>query len=136
MTRSMNWLGATFSICCALTMVLSSGCGSEHLFDRGELSPLTPVSDGGPPSFSRDVVPALATCISCHGGGAGGWVYDGGPDAWTQTLTRVDQDDPASSLLLEKGSGAVSHAGGVYFAAGSVAYDAILAWIVDGAKDN
>lgn len=119
----------------AMISLGSWGCGTDHLFDRGILGPVTPPLVGDV-SFAQDVVPALSTCISCHGGGAGGWTYDGGGNAHDQVMEIVDLASPSASLLLTKPSGVLSHAGGTHYAVGSEAYNQILAWIEAGAADN
>lgn len=116
-------------------LLVVSGCGTEHLFERGTRNPMGPTNDG-PPSFAQDVLPALSSCISCHGSGTGNWVYDGGADAYNQVLEQVDSESPAASGVLVKGSGGDSHGGGSHFSVGSANYNAILAWIEDGAGDN
>ncbi len=74
-------------------------------------------------SFAKDVVPALNKCTSCHGN----WGYNG-------VKQRVDTAAPASSILLQKGSGSISHGGGQQLSATEVT--TIRDWISQGAKNN
>lgn len=119
----------------AVLLLVSPGCGTDHAFDRGIRNPAAPGLPAGV-SFSANVKPALTVCVSCHGGGAGGWTYDGGGNAYQQVTEVIDIDNPASSLLLTKPSGAVSHGGGTHYPVGSETYNNILTWIEEGALDN
>jgi mono/diheme cytochrome c family protein len=138
--------------------LLLSGCGAENPLQRGESSGATPpdnsspcgakivsfnslaktAQDDCPPtaSFSAAVKPALQRCSGCHASGAGGWTYDNGPQAYTQTLGQLDQDDAATSPLLLKAINQSSHGGGPQFTSTSAEYADILAWIAAGAPDN
>ena len=116
-------------------LLLVGGCAPENIFDRGEGDGL--LAPGGDPgsgdlSFAADVAPLLDPCIACHAGGAGGSNYTG--DA-AQLLPVVDLEDPAASELLMKASGAVTHGGGVFYAASSPQYAILLGWIEAGAAD-
>lgn len=119
-----------------VTIFALSACGTENPFDRGpreadfedSFGPVT-----GDISFAQHVVPALNTCRSCHAGGAGGWTYTGGHD---QVVSVVNTGNPADSELLIKGTGGDGHGGGSVFSASSNQYQAILAWIQQGALNN
>lgn len=122
----------------ALCLLLSTGCGTFNHFERGEDSeglPTAPVV-GGEVSFASNVKPILSGCAVCHGGGAGGWTYGGGANAYAEVLTVIDREDPAASLLLAKASGAVSHGGGAPLLSSGDSYATVLSWIENGATDN
>ncbi|HEY1191737.1 MAG TPA: DUF1549 and DUF1553 domain-containing protein [Gemmata sp.] len=102
-------------------------------------------------SFRRDVIAALSRvgCNSgaCHGSpqGKNGFrlsLRGQDPDLDLATLTkesggrRVNLQSPEDSLVLLKGSGRVSHAGGQLFGRGAEPYQLIRRWITAGAKDD
>ena len=141
-------------------LAVLGGCGAENPLQRGETTAKTPADSppttvctqtsllSGPnqlasivqqtdcPTFSADVRPALQRCTGCHAGGAGGWTYDGGPQAYAQVIAVVDAADAAGTSLLLKGTNQSSHGGGAQFSADSAEYDAILAWIASGAPND
>ncbi|WP_456426325.1 hypothetical protein [Rhodocaloribacter sp.] len=122
----------------ALSLVLL-GCGTENPFDRGpdvDLGSEPGPAPTGEVSFAANVMPVLSKCTACHAGGTGGWTYDGGAEAYAQALAIVDTDHPENSLMLRKGAGKDGHGGGVIFTVSSSEYQALLAWIQDGAPDN
>ncbi len=88
-------------------------------------------------SFATTVHPILtSTCTSagCHASGAGGYSITGDVDAdYLATLDRVVPGDPDGSKLLKKTSGVSSHSGGPLLTPGTPEYDAVAAWIRDGA---
>ncbi|NND72093.1 MAG: hypothetical protein HKN43_10985 [Rhodothermales bacterium] len=119
------------------SILLTAGCFSEHPFGRGQSDgsatgelPLTNLS------FNSDIKPLLSTCTACHAAGAGGWVYDGGVNAYAQAVSVVSPGLPGQSDLLINTRGAANHGGGTIYNASSDAYNAIEAWIVEGALDN
>lgn len=99
-------------------------------------------------NFGTDIVPYF-TRLGCNAGGCHGraegqngfhlslFGYD--PEADFLAVThagggrRTSPMRPESSLLLAKATGVVPHEGGVRLARGSDAYQALLAWIRDGA---
>ena len=100
-------------------------------------------------SFVRDIVPILtkAGCANsnCHGSIRGKadfklslFGYD--PDLDYEAITqanegrRVNRDEPEKSLVLLKPTFQIQHGGGVRFETGSLAYDAILQWLREGAS--
>ncbi|MEA3210425.1 MAG: hypothetical protein QOE70_3482 [Chthoniobacter sp.] len=104
-----------------------------------------------PGAFRTDVMAVLskAGCNlgGCHGNGSG----KGGfklslrgqdPDLDWLALTReqggrrVNQIEPENSLILLKATGTIAHEGGKRFAPGEPEYDALLAWLRDGAPDS
>jgi hypothetical protein len=102
---------------------------------------------GEPPSFRRDVVPALtkAGCNAgaCHGSfqGRGGFRlsllgFDPAADYETIALKsrgrRVLPSSPENSLLLRKATGAVPHGGGVRLTKEDVAYKILHDYIAAG----
>ena len=109
---------------------------------------LSPVAAADRPvSFQNDVMAVLsrAGCNAgaCHGNlnGKGGLKLSlRGEDAELDraALTRgmlgrrIDPQNPESSLLLKKASGAVPHEGGIRFGAGSTDYAILRAWIAAG----
>lgn len=126
----------TRAVVIACVIVLAAGCFSEHPFSRGEDDgtgggqlPLVDLS------FSQDIKPILAKCTACHAAGAGGWTYDGGANAYGQAISVVNLGNPSSSPVLVFGSGS-GHDGGTIFNSSSDSYNAILAWITEGAQDN
>ncbi len=99
-------------------------------------------------SFREQVMPILskAGCNpgACHGSqfGKGGFklsVFGFSPADDHFHITRdglgrrVDLVDPAHSLFLLKPTGAVSHGGGMRFAAGSVDHRILVSWLAGGA---
>lgn len=99
------------------------------------------------PQFLRDVAPILdkAGCsiAACHGkfGGRGDFELslltlapedDYRPIVFGAKGRRINLQEPAHSLLLQKPTGEVPHAGGVRFKKGSVEYQTFLNWIRDG----
>jgi len=107
------------------------------------------VSAADAPSFRNDVIPLLtrAGCNSgaCHGAlaGKGGMKlslrgYDPEADHFVLTQQalsrRVDQQDPANSLMLRKPTRKVAHGGGRRFEEDSPEYEVLLNWIKAGAK--
>ena len=121
-----------------LLAVLLIGCGTENPFDRGEPfdEGLGPDESLGEVSFAANVRPALQSCTGCHAGGAGGWTYDGGGDAYDDVLQVVNLQDPINSRLLVKATGGNGHGGGALFSASSTQYRVIQAWIEQGAPNN
>jgi hypothetical protein len=102
------------------------------------------------PSFRRDVMAVLSRsgCNSgaCHGNlnGKGGLKLSlRGEDAQTDYDTlvrgleqrRVNLQEPAASLLLQKPAGQVAHQGGVRFPRDSREYRVLHDWIVAGAPE-
>src|SRR5205814_1138035 len=102
-------------------------------------------------SFANDITPILikAGCngSACHGAanGQGGFKlsffgYDADKDreaAWTANNgRRVNQKDPASSMLLLKPGGVIPHSGGKRFAKDGPEYRTIHAWIRAGGPLN
>ncbi|MES1207660.1 MAG: hypothetical protein ABUS79_17115 [Pseudomonadota bacterium] len=113
-------------------------------FSRGEPSaPAGASTDAGAPadagalSFATDVYPLLAICMNCHvpGGAASSssLIFTGqsGTD-YDAVMKFVQTASPASSRLLSKVSGN-GHGGGTIYAVGTTQYEAILAWIQQGA---
>ena len=102
-----------------------------------------------PPTFSGDVLPVL-TKLGCNGGNCHGAMngqngfklslfgYHPGDDyamiATADAGRRIDLASPEKSLLLRKPTFQEAHGGGAVLAAGSNAYDTLLAWIRDGAR--
>ncbi len=99
-------------------------------------------------SFVKDIVPIFTKsgCANsnCHGsirGQAGfklslfGYEPDLDYDAIVkaQDGRRVNRQDPAQSLILQKPTFSIPHGGGERFKVGSLEYNAILDWIKDGA---
>ena len=116
-----------------------AGCGSEIPFERGpniDDDLATPPDQVTDISFSADVVPILQSCTGCHTSGTGGWTYSGGAGSHGQVLSVINTTSPANSLLLVKATGAGGHGGGSLFSASSDEYQAILAWIQEGAMNN
>ena len=100
--------------------------------------------------FRTDVIAALshAGCNSgaCHGSpqGKGGFRlslrgHDAGLDLAALTRgamgRRIDRHDPARSLFLLKGTGAVAHGGGVRMAAGGLEHRLLARWVAEGCRD-
>lgn len=140
------------------------GCGADNPLQRGEASialgddTANPSTGNSPcaqalllakssrfaavtqqsdcPSFSADVFPVLQSCSGCHAGGAGGWTYNGGPQAYAQVLSAVDVDAADQSILLLKATNQNSHGGGALFAPDSAEFNSILTWIALGTPDD
>ncbi len=84
-------------------------------------------------SFANDVEPILrAKCVRCHGNSGRFSITNNAPYAGTMQFT--DTTTPASSRLLQKGSGTISHGGGAIFSSTDVT--TISDWISQGAKNN
>jgi hypothetical protein len=115
------------------------------------LAVLTVLSPAGradePVSFRNDVMAVLsrAGCNAgaCHGNqnGKNGFklslrgedpAFDFNVLTRDMLARRTDPQRPASSLVLQKATGAVPHEGGVRFAAGSREYDIFYRWIAAG----
>ena len=113
-----------------------------------------------PSGFARDIGGILTRqgCngTDCHGGVKGkdgfklsinalrprddyGWIVEGGVYQVTSTesggprVPRINLDNPAESLVLQKATQSVEHGGGERFEVGSPDYLAILDWIHKGA---
>lgn len=102
-----------------------------------------------PGSFSADVLPVL-TKLGCNGGSCHGALN--GKNGFKLSLfgyepkndydmivsandgRRVNRDQPAKSLLLQKPAFETPHGGGKLIKTGSPEYDALLRWIEGGAK--
>lgn len=100
------------------------------------------------PSFQREVIPLLGR-LGCNGGTCHGAVK--GQNGFALSMFSADPEkdyfylvrdyggrrlnvfDPASSLLLQKGSGQIPHAGGVRMRVGSPEYEIFQTWIARGA---
>ncbi len=113
----------------------------------------TPAARAGEPrpvDFRTDVIAALsrAGCNqgACHGSpnGKNGFrlsLRGFEPDVDIHTLTRgefgrrIDRQNPANSLFLLKGTGSVSHQGGVRLKAGEPAYEVLKRWVAEGCRD-
>ena len=122
----------------ALALTLMAGAGP----DRPEPRPV---------SFKLDVMPVFfrAGCNSgsCHGAARGkdgfrlslfGYDPDGDYFRLTEQIVgrRVDVARPASSLILAKATGQVSHTGGQLFTKDSDYYQTLLRWVEAGAADD
>jgi hypothetical protein len=98
--------------------------------------------------FVNDVMPVLSkagcNATSCHGSpaGKGGFklsLFGYEPDLDHPAIVkdadgkRVNLKDPAKSLLIQKATGTVSHAGGTRFKVGSPEYNTLLSWVKEGA---
>jgi hypothetical protein len=101
-----------------------------------------------PPQFLRDIAPILdkqgCSTAGCHGkfGGRGGFQLslltlspqdDFDPIVRGARGRRVNLVEPEKSLLLQKATGKVPHAGGERFAVNSPEYNRIRDWIAAGA---
>src|SRR5216683_3226775 len=99
-------------------------------------------------SFVKDIVPIFTKsgCANsnCHGSirGQNGFklsLFGYEPELDYEAIVkaqdgrRIDRADPAKSLILLKPTFSVSHGGGERFKTGSLEYDAILAWVREGA---
>jgi hypothetical protein len=104
-----------------------------------------------PVSFRRQVVASLnvggCNAGACHGtpSGKNGFrlsLRGADPAADYLQLTRdvmgrrTDRNDPAASLMLQKGLGRVPHEGGQRFAAGSVPVQMLSGWLGEGLQDD
>lgn len=89
-------------------------------------------------SFANDVYPVLQQkCQMCHSTTSGRrFQVDSTASATHANLTAnalIDTVTPSSSLLLQKGSGAVSHSGGNAL---GTSYTTVLTWIQEGGSNN
>src|SRR6266516_3330922 len=99
-------------------------------------------------SFTNDIVPIFTKsgCANsnCHGSirGQNGFklsLFGYEPELDYEAIVkaqdgrRIDRADPAKSLILLKPTFSVSHGGGERFKTGSLEYNAILAWVREGA---
>jgi hypothetical protein len=104
-----------------------------------------------PVSFRTDVIAALSRvgCNSgaCHGSpqGKNGFrlsLRGADPTLDYETLVketggrRVNRHSPDDSLLLQKGSGRVSHNGGALMGRSEPVYQTILRWVAEGCRDD
>lgn len=134
----------------AVVFVLFTGirCGSVNVanLDPSDFSGANQTAakcEGVSNSFVNDVVPIFTekTCAdaSCHGAGsAGGMTLTGTNDEIFDAVTsRVSTSDPASSLILRKGTGGLSHGGGQPITSvDDPAYVTIFCWISAGAENT
>lgn len=82
------------------------------------------------PTFATDVLPILTSnCQVCHG-------VDVSNHTNVMRFGAIDTVNPASSLLLQKASGSVSHTAGTIFSSASTQYTTIRDWIGAGAQNN
>jgi hypothetical protein len=104
-----------------------------------------------PPSFAAEILPVL-TKYGCNGGGCHGALngqngfklslFGYEPDADHQMIVakhngrRIDKSNPAASLLLQKPTGKIKHAGGKLFTETSPDYVTLKNWIQNGAPGN
>jgi Protein of unknown function (DUF1553)/Protein of unknown function (DUF1549) len=110
-------------------------------------APLTP-AERGRVSFVRDIVPILTksgcATSSCHGSirGQAGFklsLFGYEPESDFEAITkgadgaRINGAEPEKSLVLVKPTYQQQHGGGERFKRGSLEYNAILAWIREGA---
>ena len=110
-----------------------------------------PPAPAAPVSFRNEVMAVLARAGcnqgTCHGNlnGKGGFklsLRGQDPDADLLALTRdalgrrADPRRAADSLLLRKGTAAVSHEGGKRFGPDSPGYDILLRWLASGARPD
>jgi len=94
-------------------------------------------------SFSKDVMPILNKCTTCHttthnaaNGGKPYIVTDAaGTYSNLTTNTLIDTVTPANSLLLQKAT-STTHGGGQRFTTSSTEYQTISTWITEGALNN
>ena len=113
-------------------------------------APIARADDARPIDFRTDVIAALsrAGCNqgACHGSpnGKNGFrlsLRGFEPDVDIFTLTRgemgrrIDRTRPENSLFLLKAIGNVPHQGGVRFKVGEPAYQVLLRWVAEGARD-
>src|SRR2546422_1905 len=111
---------------------------------------LLPAATAGRPklSFVKDIVPIFTKsgCANsnCHGSirGQAGFklsLFGYEPDLDYEAVVkdqngrRIDRDNPAKSLILQKPTFSTPHGGGERFKVGSLEYNAILDWIREGA---
>ncbi len=102
-----------------------------------------------PLSFTLDVMPVLskAGCNTgtCHGAARGkdgfmlslfGYDPNGDYHRLTREMSgrRINLAQPDASLILTKGTGAVTHTGGKLFPADSAHYKTLRRWLVEGAN--
>ena len=102
-------------------------------------------------SFRRDVVPVFTklgcNAGACHGtpSGKNGFrlslrgydpVLDHGSLTREYAGRRIDRLNPASSLVIAKGSGGAAHEGGKRFDVGDTHYKILEQWVADGAIDD
>ena len=91
------------------------------------------------PTYDGDVYAILfSECSSCHAAGGAAsnteLVLTNDADAdYDMIFSLVIPGDPDESLLLQKASGATSHAGGSVLSETSVDYQTIAVWVEQGA---
>jgi len=111
------------------------------------LGAMAAATDGGGPTFTRDVIPLIdrlgCNAAKCHGatGGKGGMqlsLFAAEPqkdyDALVKSAAgrRVNRVEPAKSLFLLKATASIEHQGGKRFEAGSPEHNALLSWVARG----
>jgi len=126
-------------------VIVASYCGlsasTTALVQRADVPP--------PRSFNADVMPVL-TKIGCNGGGCHGALngqngfklslFGYEPDQDYEMIVhkhdgrRVNLTDPEKSLILQKPTFQVPHGGGKLLKKDSPEYNALLAWLKDGAR--
>lgn len=91
-------------------------------------------------SYTLDVYPILEEkCSPCHGEGRAAsstrYVLTGDPaEDYDTIVALVDPEAPEESLLVQKGSGAVTHGGGQQLDEAEVTL--IVSWVAQGAPNN
>lgn len=97
------------------------------------------------PSWSEEIHPILWTrCQDCHrpvggaGVGAGGWtIYEDAPDSYDGVASRVDVNDPPSSLLLLRAVNEGFHpVNPPRLSTEDGDYHTLLEWVAGGAPEN
>jgi len=99
--------------------------------DRNATTPITKKS------FSKDILPILLTCTSCHGN-SGRYTVTNANGTFNNITSNnfIDISNPKNSRLLLKSTRSISHGGGRRFNTSSTSYKIILTWIMEGAKNN
>ena len=81
-------------------------------------------------TFTSKVTPVLKnnSCTACHSTTLASGGFDG---SYKSSYSRIDLNQPSSSLLLAKPTATVSHGGGKLFDANSSPYKDLLGWVVE-----
>jgi predicted CxxxxCH...CXXCH cytochrome family protein len=108
----------------------------DWIASGAELGAVTTTGPVDTASYASYVYPTLTNrCISCHSGGSGrGFIVSTSAGTYGNLAAYINKTSPASSLILTKNNGTVSHSGGRMLSAAESAN--IEAWIAAGALNN
>ena len=109
--------------------------GTSTSGSSNDSSSSTTTDDVGAVNFARLSSTLAGKCTPCHvPGGAASSYWDSSASA--KIIALVNTTSPASSRLLQKGLGQLSHGGGPVWTTASTEYKIALRWVTDGASSQ